>query len=98
MEGAGLPEKAKTDQKSPEKSIVEDKNWQNTNMLASNGRSRELRSSVGGKRAKWENPMARGTTAGEIHARDGTWELGCRSSCLRWIARLLTSRLVGISH
>ena len=29
---------------------------------------------------------------------DGVWELGCWSSCLRWIDWLPTSRLVGISR
>ena len=30
--------------------------------------------------------------------RNDAWELGCRSSCLRWIDRLPTSQLVGISR
>ena len=47
MEGVGLSEKAKTDQKSPVKRIVRDENGKNTNMEASDGRSRELRSFVG---------------------------------------------------
>ena len=59
MEGVGLPEKAKTYKKSPEKSTVGDKNGQNMKMEASDGRARELQSSIGGRRAKWENPMAR---------------------------------------
>ena len=55
MEGVGLPEKAKTDQKSPKKRTIGDKNGQNTKMEASDGRTRELRSSVSGRRARWEN-------------------------------------------
>ena len=110
MEGVGLPEKAKTNQKSLEKSTAGDKNGQNTKMEASDGRSRELRSFVDGRRGRWENLVvggslkchpcagALGTTAGERHACDGAWEVGYRSSCLWWIDRLLTSRLVGISH
>ena len=110
MEGAGLPEKAKTDQKSSEKRIAGDENGKNTKMEALDGRTRELRSSVGKRRARLENSVVGGTltchssvgawetTTGEGHAHDGVWELDCRSSCLRWIDRLPTSRLVGISH
>ena len=61
MEGVGLPEKAKTNQKSSEKRTVGDKNGQNTKMEASDGRSKELRSSVEGRQTKWENPVARGS-------------------------------------
>ena len=57
MEGVGLPEKAKIDQKSPKKSTVEDKNGQNMKMEASDGRPRELRSSIDWRRARWENLM-----------------------------------------
>ena len=110
MEGAGLPKKAKIDKKSSEKRIAGDKNGQNTKMEASDGRTRELRSSVGDRRARLENSVVGGTltcrscvgawetTTGEGHAHDDAWELDCRSSCLRWIDRLPTSRLVGISH
>ena len=110
MEGARLPKKAKTNQKSPKKRTVGDKNGQNTKMEASYGRTRELRSSINGRRTKWENPVAggsltchpcigaSGTATGEGHACDDTWELDCQSSCLRWIDRLPTSRLVGISR
>ena len=49
MEGVGLSENTKTDQKSPEKRIVGDKNGQNTKMEASDGRTRKLRSFVGGR-------------------------------------------------
>ena len=69
MEGARLPRKAKTDQKSPKKSTVGDKNGQNTKMEASNGRSKELRSFVEGRRAKRENPMA-GWSLTRQHVRD----------------------------
>ena len=49
MECVGLPENTKIDQKSPEKRIAGDKNGQNTKMEASDGRTRELRSFVGGR-------------------------------------------------
>ena len=61
MEGIGLPEKAKIDKKSLEKRTAGDKNRQNTKMEASDGRTRELRSSVGGRRPKWEKPVAGGS-------------------------------------
>ena len=61
MEGVGLSEKAETDHKSLEKSTSGDKKGQNTKMDASGGRSRELRSSVSRRRARWENPVAGGS-------------------------------------
>ena len=60
MEGVRLSEKAKTDRKSPEKRTIGDKNGQNTKMEASDGRTKELRSSVIGRQARRENPVARG--------------------------------------
>ena len=49
MEAVGLSEKVKTGQKSPKKRISGDKNGQNMKMEATNERTRELRSSVGGR-------------------------------------------------
>ena len=57
MEGVGLLEKAKADQKG----TAGDKNGQNTKMEASDGSSRELRSYVDKRRARWENPVAGGS-------------------------------------
>ena len=61
MEGVGLSEKAKTDQKSPKKRTVGDKKGQNTKMEASDGRTRELRSSVDRRQPEWEKSMAGGS-------------------------------------
>ena len=58
MEGVGLSKKAKTDHKSQEKSTTGEKNGQNTKMEALDGRTRELQSSVDGRRARWENLVA----------------------------------------
>ena len=69
MEGVGLLEKGKTNQKSPEKRTAGDKKGQNTKMEASDGRTRELRSFVGGRQPKWEKPMAGGSLT--RHPRTG---------------------------
>ena len=61
MEGVGLPRKAKIDQKSPEKRTAIDKNGQNTKMEASDGRTRELRNCVGGRRPNWGKTVAGGS-------------------------------------
>ena len=53
MEDVGLPERAETNQNSSEKRIVEERTGQNTKLEALDGGSRELRSSVGGRRARW---------------------------------------------
>ena len=104
-----MSEKAKANQISPEKRTVKDKNGQNMKMEALDGRTRELRSSVGGRRARWKKPVVRGSltchphgdacgiATGEGHACDCAWELGFRSSCLCWIDQALVSRRVDVS-
>ena len=61
MEGVGLSEKAKTNKKNPGKWIAEDNNGQSMKMEVSGGRTRELGSTVSGRRARWEKPVARGS-------------------------------------
>ena len=53
MEDVGLSERAETNQNSPEKTTAGETTGQNTKLEASDGRYKELRSSVGGRRAKW---------------------------------------------
>ena len=67
MEGVRLPEKAKTNQKSLEKRTTRDKNGQNTKIEASDGRTRELQSFVGKRRARWEKSVAGGSLK-HLHA------------------------------
>ena len=67
MEGVGLPEKAKTNQKNLEKWTINDKNASNMKMEASDGRAKELGSTIGGRRASWEKPVAGGSLT-RLHA------------------------------
>ena len=53
MENVGLSERAETNQNSPEKTIAGERTGQNTKLEALDGRYMELRSSVGGRRARW---------------------------------------------
>ena len=53
MEDVGLLEKAETNQNSPEKTTVEERTGQNTKLEMSDGRYRELRTSISGRRARW---------------------------------------------
>ena len=53
MEDVGLLERAETNQNSPEKTTTGERTGQNTKLEASDERYRELRSSVGRRRAKW---------------------------------------------
>ena len=53
MEDVGLSERAETNHNSLEKRFAGERTGQNTKLEASSGRSRELRSSVDGRRARW---------------------------------------------
>ena len=81
MERFGLPEKAKTNQKSSKKRTVEDKNGKNTKMETSNGRTRELRSSIGERRARWENLLAEGSVT-RPHAPTLVGQLPEKNTCV----------------
>ena len=52
MEDVGLPERAETNQNILEKRTAVERIGQNTKLEDSNGRSRELRRSVDGRRAR----------------------------------------------
>ena len=53
MEDVGLSKRAETNQNSTKKTIAGERTRQNTKLEASDGRYRELQSSVDGRRAKW---------------------------------------------
>ena len=66
MEDVGLPERAETNQNSPKKRTFGERTGQNTKLEASNRRSKELRTSIGGRRS----PVV-GESTMHPHARDG---------------------------
>ena len=53
MEDVGLSEIAETNQNGLEKTTTRERTGQNTKLEASDGRYKELRSSVEGRRARW---------------------------------------------
>ena len=66
MEDVGLPERAETNQNSPKKRTFGERTGQNTKLEASNRRSKELQTSISGRRS----PVV-GESTMHPHARDG---------------------------
>ena len=111
MEDVGLLERAETNHNNPEKTTAErelgkTRSWRRR--MEDTGSYKAL--SAGDE---WCSPVVEGSAicshapptcwrvrkaVGGRHACDGAWEISCRSSCLRWVDRLPTSRMVMISH